>query len=143
METIYADKLKSGDGVRVVTPARSLMLPWINEELKATAKARLEELGLSVSFGKCVNEIDEFNSSPIEHRVDDLHDAFRDPSIKLILTVIGGFNSNQLLRYLYYELIRQNPKILCGYSDITALSNAIFAKTGLVTYSGPHFFSFG
>jgi muramoyltetrapeptide carboxypeptidase LdcA involved in peptidoglycan recycling len=47
------------------------------------------------------------------------------------------------LRYLDYGLIRANPKILCGYSDITALANAIYAKTGLVTYSGPHFFSFG
>ena len=61
----------------------------------------------------------------------------------MVITVIGGFNSNQLLRYLDYDLIKKNPKILCGYSDITALGNAIFAKTGLVTYSGPHFFSFG
>jgi len=63
--------------------------------------------------------------------------------VKAILTVIGGFNSNQLLRYLDYELIRQNPKILCGYSDITALANAIYAKTGMITYSGPHFSTFG
>lgn len=59
------------------------------------------------------------------------------------MTVIGGFNSNQLLRYLDYELIRRNPKLFCGYSDITALSNAIYAKTGLITYSGPHFSTFG
>ena len=143
MPKIFPAKLKTGDGVRVITPARSLAMPWINEELQAQAKARFKELGLNLSFGKYVNEIDESSSSSIEHRVEDLHDAFRDTSIQLVITVIGGFNSNQLLRYLDYDLIRKNPKILCGYSDITALGNAIFAKTGLVTYSGPHFFSFG
>lgn len=60
-----------------------------------------------------------------------------------VLTVIGGFNSNQLLRYTDWSIIQQNPKILCGYSDITALNNAIFAKTGIVGYSGPHFSTFG
>ncbi|PIN74166.1 LD-carboxypeptidase [Candidatus Woesearchaeota archaeon CG10_big_fil_rev_8_21_14_0_10_45_16] len=136
-------KLKSGDGVRIITPARSLAMPWLNEELQKIAIKRLEELGLKVSFSEHVNEIDEFNSSTIKKRVDDLHEAFKDKSIKLIITVIGGFNSNQLLRYLDYDLIKNNPKILCGYSDITALANAIYAKTGLVTYSGLHFFSFG
>ena len=63
--------------------------------------------------------------------------------MKAILTVIGGFNSNQLLRYLDYELIRKHPKIVCGFSDITALANAIHEKTELTTYSGPHFSTFG
>jgi len=59
------------------------------------------------------------------------------------LTVIGGLNSNQLLRYLGYELIRRNPKLFCGYSDISALGNAIYAKTGMIAYSGPHFLTIG
>ncbi|MHB8871212.1 MAG: S66 family peptidase [Candidatus Doudnabacteria bacterium] len=137
------EKLKSGDTVRVIAPARSLSMPWMTEELKQEAKIRFEELGLILTFAEHVNEIDEFNSSSIESRISDLHEAFRDKSVKLIITVIGGFNSNQLLRYLDYELIKANPKIVCGYSDITALTNAIYAKTGLVTYSGPHYFSFG
>lgn len=136
-------KLKAGDGVRVITPARSLAMPWINEELKEKAIQRFKELGLNLSFAEYVNEIDDFNSSSIQSRVSDLHEAFSDKSIQLVITVIGGFNSNQLLRYLDYDLIKANPKILCGYSDITALANAIYTKTGLVTYSGPHFFSFG
>ena len=67
------------------------------------------------------------------------------PSVKrgAILTVIGGFNSNQLLRSIDWKLIQKNPKILCGFSDITVLNNAIFTKTGVVTYSGPHYSSFG
>jgi muramoyltetrapeptide carboxypeptidase LdcA involved in peptidoglycan recycling len=79
----------------------------------------------------------------VESRVADFHEAFSDPKVKAILTVIGGFNSNQLLRYLDWEVIRKNPKIFCGYSDITALNNAIYAKTGLVNYSGPHYSTFG
>ncbi len=72
-----------------------------------------------------------------------MHDAFKDENIKAILTTLGGFNSNQLLRYLDYDLIKSKPKILCGYSDITALQNAIYSKTKMVTYSSPHFSMFG
>ena len=60
-----------------------------------------------------------------------------------ILTVIGGFNSNELLPYLDWDLIGGNAKVFCGYSDITALQIAILARTGLVTYSGPHWSTFG
>ncbi|MBX9578512.1 MAG: LD-carboxypeptidase [Chthoniobacterales bacterium] len=143
MKKIFPKKLKIGDGIRVVAPARSLAMPLINEGLKEIAQTRFKELGLHLSFAKHVNEIDAFDSSSMEHRRDDFHEAFSDQSIKMVITVIGGFNSNQLLRYLDYDLIKKNPKIFCGYSDITALGNAVFAKTGLVTYSGPHFFSFG
>jgi muramoyltetrapeptide carboxypeptidase LdcA involved in peptidoglycan recycling len=59
------------------------------------------------------------------------------------LTAIGGFNSNQLLRQIDYELIAAYPKVFCGFSDITALQNALYARSGLVTYSGPHYSSFG
>jgi muramoyltetrapeptide carboxypeptidase LdcA involved in peptidoglycan recycling len=72
-----------------------------------------------------------------------LHEAFADPKVKGILTAIGGFNSNQLLDYIDYDLIKANPKVFCGFSDITALGTAIFSMTGLVTYSGPHFSTFG
>lgn len=63
--------------------------------------------------------------------------------MKAILTCIGGFNVNQILEYIDYSIIANNPKILCGFSDITALINAIYAKTELITYHGPHFAYFG
>jgi muramoyltetrapeptide carboxypeptidase len=66
-------------------------------------------------------------------RLPQLHDAFADPVVAAILTVIGGFNSNELLPYLNWDLIGANPKVFCGYSNITALQNAILARTGLVT----------
>jgi len=136
-------KLKSGDSIRVVAPSQSLKLPWITQEALEIAHQRFKELGLKISFGKHVNEINEFRSSSIDSRIEDLHDAFKDKNVKLIITIMGGFNSCELLPYLNYKLIKANPKILCGYSDITALQNAIYAKTGLVTYSGPHYFNFG
>lgn len=108
---------------------------WINE--------RFADLGLSLTFGDHVDEDDAFRSSPIASRVADLHAAFADPAVAGILTVIGGFNSNELLPYLDWDLIAAHPKILCGYSDITALQNAILARTGVITYSGPHWSSFG
>ena len=69
--------------------------------------------------------------------------SFADKNVKAVFTIIGGANSNQLLKYLDYDLIRQNPKVFCGFSDITALENAILAKTGMITYYGPHFSSLG
>ena len=127
--------------MRVIAPAHSLSI--ISEEIRKVAIQKFEELGLKVVFGKHAVEMDEFTSSSIKSRVDDLHEAFRSPDVKAVFTVIGGYNSNQLLKYIDWNLIENNPKIFCGYSDITALNNAIFAKTGLVNYSGPSFSSLG
>lgn len=138
---IIPEKLKPGSHIRVISPATSLS--YISEESRAIADQHLSDMGLRVSFSQHAEENDRFNSSRISSRLSDLHDAFADESVDAILTTLGGYNSNQLLDYLDYELIRQNPKIFCGYSDITALSMAIFAKTGLVTYSGPHYSTFG
>lgn len=141
MNKIYPEKLKIGEEVRIIAPSRSMKI--LNEEIKNTANQRFLDLNLKLSFGKHIYESDDFNSSSIESRLDDLHLAFSDKNVKAIITVIGGFNSNQLLKYIDWELIKNNPKIFLGYSDITALNNAIFAKTGLVTYSGPHYSTFG
>lgn len=134
------NKLKPGDELRIISPARSLSL--IAAEQRKIAKEQLQKLGFRISFSVNSFEKDDFVSSSIDSRIEDLHEAFLDPNVKGILTTIGGFNSNQLLRYIDYSIIAEHPKRLCGYSDITALSNAIYAKTGLVTYSGPHFSSF-
>jgi len=141
MQKIFPKKLEKGDLIRVIAPASSLAI--ISEENRHIANERFAELGLRLSFCKHVEEIDEFCSSSIASRVEDFHDAFADPEVKAIFAVIGGFNSNQLLRYIDWELVKNNPKIFCGYSDITALNNAIFSQTGLVNYSGPGYASFG
>ncbi|MFD1738371.1 S66 peptidase family protein [Bacillus salitolerans] len=133
-------KLQRGDHIRVISPATSLAV--ITEEQRCIARKRFNELGISVSFSRHSEEMNSFGSSTIESRIEDLHEAFRDSSVNGILTTLGGFNSNQLLKYIDFELIQNNPKILCGYSDITALQTAIYKKTGVVTYSGPHFSTF-
>ncbi len=133
-------KLGPGDEVRVVSPATSLA--FIPEEQRRIARERWEGLGLRCSFSKNAEVRDRFESSPVEARVSDLHEAFADPGVKGMLTTLGGYNSNQLLGRLDYDLIRDNPKVLCGFSDITALATAIYARIGLVTYSGPHFSTF-
>ncbi|SCL90871.1 S66 family peptidase [Sporanaerobacter sp. PP17-6a] len=138
---VIPEKLKEGDEIRVIAPARSLKI--IKEEQRNIANNRLTQMGLKISFSKNCESSDEFMSSTIEERIEDLHEAFSDKNVKGILTVIGGHNSNQLLKYIDYDLIKNNPKILCGYSDITALANAIYGKTALVTYSGPHYSTFG
>lgn len=138
---ILPEKLKVGDEIRIIAPSRSLSL--ISTETRNIADKCFEEMGLKVSFSKNCEISNEFVSSSIEERIEDLHEAFSDNRIKGIFTVIGGHNSNQILRYIDYELIRENPKIICGYSDITALANAIYTKTGLITYSGPHYSTFG
>jgi len=139
MPLTHPRPLRPGDQVRVVAPSRSLAI--IGERERATP--RLEELGLRVTFGAHVEARDAFDSSPVLTRVADLHAAFADPEVAGILTVIGGYNSNQLLPHLDFDLIAANPKVFCGYSDITALHNAILARSGLVTYSGPHWSTFG
>lgn len=143
MDKIIPNKLRIGDEIRIIAPSRSMNI--LGEEVIEIAKNRLEQIGFKVTFGKNVmNSInDDFGCASILDRVEDLHSAFRDKNVKAILTVIGGYNINQLLDYIDFDLIKENPKIICGFSDITALSNAIYAKTGLVTYYGPHFSSFG
>lgn len=136
---IKPKKIKKGAHIRVIAPVRSLKL--LSEDIKNEAIGQLERFGFRLSFGKHADEINEFNSSSVESRIEDLHEAYSDKEVDAILTVIGGYNSNQLLQYIDYGLISQNPKIICGFSDVTTLANAITAKTGMITYIGPHFSS--
>lgn len=134
-------KLKKGDHIRVVSPSSSIERIG-GFEANLAAKERLEDLGFKLSFSEHYFENDIFDSTPIASRVVDLEAAFADESVDAILTTIGGFNSNELLPYLDFDLIARHPKIFCGYSDTTALLNAIYAKTGMETYMGPAYSSF-
>ena len=134
-------RLKRGDEIRVIAPSRSLAI--VKGEQRRLAEERLVDLGFKVTYGKTALVHDDFFSNSIEDRVEDLHDAFRDPSVKAIFAGVGGYNANQLLQYIDYDLIKMNPKVLMGYSDITAIGLAIYQKTGLTTYSGPDFSTFG
>jgi len=143
MQKIIPPLLKAGDEVRIVAPSRGIKI--IGTDSRDLAAKRFSEMGLKVSFGRYTTDDnwDLMGTSPAEQRVSDIMDAFQDPNVKAIFTIIGGFNSNQLLPLLTYDVIRQNPKVFCGFSDITALLNGIYALCGLVTFSGPHYSSFG
>ena len=138
---MIANKLKPGDEVRVIAPSRNLT--EVRQDVHHHAVDFWEREGFRLTFSKNSREVNQFHSSSIASRIEDIHDAFSDPNVNMIITCLGGFNANQILRHLDYDLIAKNPKILCGYSDITVLLNAIYAKTGLVTYHGPHFSTFG
>lgn len=135
------NRLSPGDEIRVIAPSTSMAV--IKGKQVELATQRLNQLGFTVTFGKHVEEHDEFFTTSIEQRIEDLHDAFRDPNVKGILTALGGYHANQLLNYIDYDIIQKNPKVFCGYSDITALNAAFYQKTGLITYSGPFFSTFG
>jgi len=137
---MIANKLRPGDEVRVIAPSRNLT--EVRQDVHHHAVNFWAKEGFRLTFSKNCREINKFHSSSIASRVEDIHDAFSDPNVKMVITCLGGFNTNQILRHLDYDLIGKNPKILCGFSDITALLNAIYAKTGLVTYHGPHYGSF-
>jgi len=134
-------KLKPGDTVRVVAPSSSMGI--ISSQTRSIANERLKQLGFIVTFGAGVEEMDDMQSSSIETRIADLNAAFADPHVQGVFAVIGGFNSNQLLRYLDWDIIGKNPKVFLGFSDTTALQDAMLAKTGMVTYSGPAYATFG
>ncbi|HEL1584625.1 TPA: LD-carboxypeptidase [Streptococcus suis] len=134
-------RLKKGDHIRVVSPSSSIERIG-GFEANLAAKEKLEDLGFKLSFSEHYFENDLFDSAPIASRVADFEAAFADESVDAILTTIGGFNSNELLPYLDFDLIARHPKIFCGYSDTTALLNAIYAKTGMETYMGPAYSSF-
>lgn len=126
--------------IMVISPSRSL--DWICKENINLAKSKLELLGYDIKYSKNAFVKDECLSSSVENRVADIHEAFEDSNVEIILAAIGGYNSNQLLQYIDYDLIKNNPKVICGYSDNTVLLNAIYEMTGMTTYLGPNFHSF-
>ncbi len=128
--------------LRVIAPSRSMVI--INEETINIANEYFVKKNIDVTFGNNIMKNDsDYNCASIDNRIIDLHDAFRDKNVSYILTAIGGYNANQLLPYIDYDLIKKNKKVFCGYSDITILLNAIYAKTKMITYYGPHYSTFG
>ena len=132
------NKLKKGDNIRIIAPSESLS-PKLNEDLKKRGVKRLESLGLNVSFGKYVDRTGSFDSASVDQRLEDLYEAFEDPNVRAVLAANGGSSANQLLKLIDYDKVKKNPKIFCGLSDLTELSSALYTKTGMITYYGPHF----
>lgn len=125
-------RLNAGDTVGLVAPGGHTDAPAI-----AKAIRNIESLGFHVKPGRNLEAVYGNYGGLPEQRLDDLHAMFADPDVKAIWAIRGGSGCIQLLAHLDYGLIRRNPKILIGYSDITALHLALPKKAGLVTFHGP------
>jgi muramoyltetrapeptide carboxypeptidase LdcA involved in peptidoglycan recycling len=128
-------RLRRGDVVGVVSPSWGGAGAFPHRVEKGIAQ--LEALGFRVALARHARGQHGAVSDSAEHRVQDLHDMFRDPEVRLVLAAIGGDHSCHLLPRLDFELIRRHPKAFMGYSDITVLNLAIWRETGLVTFNGP------
>src|SRR5499427_3037350 len=125
--------LRPGATVGLITPSTYVSDP----DRLALAERTVRYFGLNPKFGANVRKRNGYLGGSIEERVDDLHSMFGDPSVNAIFAIRGGYGSAQLLDRIDYDLLRKNPKIFLGYSDITALHLAIQKRAGLVTFHGP------
>ena len=130
-------RIKIGDTIGVVAPSN----PIIDENIEEINRAKkiMEEKGFKIKFSKNIFSNTNGYSSTAKEKAEDINEMFLDKEVKMIWCAKGGENSNSVLDYLDYDAIKKNPKIICGYSDITSLTNAIYQKTGLVTYSSTNF----
>lgn len=126
--------LRVGDAIGVVSPSSTIKA--FPKRLDRGLKA-LETLGLKVIISKNAKNSFGHNAGTPKERAKDINDFFRNEEIKAIICSTGGWNANAVLPLLDYGLIKEKPKIFCGFSDITALNLAIYKKTGLVTFNGP------
>lgn len=124
--------LAKGDAVGVVAPASPP-----NPEKAERAAALLENFGLTVHFGRSLTRKYGYLAGTDEERLEELHEMFADRNMKGIFCAGGGYGTGRIASRINYDLIRANPKIFWGYSDITFLLNAIFQRTGLITFHGP------
>ena len=134
---ILPPKLNIGDIIGVVAPSNPIIGDNIEELNKA--KEIVENSGFKVKYSKNLFSNTNGYCSTAKEKAEDINEMFADKNVKMIWCAKGGNNSNSTFEYLDYELIRQNPKIICGYSDITSLTNIITENTELVTFSGTNF----
>lgn len=134
---IIPNKLEKGDKIGVIAPSNPITqesLEDINNSIML-----MESSGFKIEFGKYVFDNSLGYGTSAIKKAEDINNMFKNPEIKAIFCASGGANSNSTFEYLDYETIKNNPKILCGFSDSTSITNMITAKTGLVTFNGPTF----
>ncbi len=129
-------KLQKGDTIALIAPAS----PNSADSTYQAAKAKLESYGYKVKIYDSVINGKNYSVSYLalsdEARAAEINDAFRDKEVKGIVCIRGGYGSSRTLELLDYDLIRENPKFFTGYSDITALINAFYYKSGIISYQG-------
>jgi muramoyltetrapeptide carboxypeptidase len=128
-------KLRKGDTIGLISPSSPLaaMLPYKVEKGTQT----LEEMGFKVIVAENALKRREHAAGTPRERADDIHAMFANPEVEAVICFIGGFHSNQVLKYLDFDLIRKDPKIFMGFSDISVLHLAMNTQANLVTFYGP------
>lgn len=129
---IFPEPLKTGDKVGIVSPSSP-----VNREVVRRGIKFLEELGLKVKIGKNVFNKNLYLAGKDSERAEDLMDMFRDEEVRGIIATRGGYGCLRILEYIDFEVVKKNPKIFLGYSDISILLNNFVKKSGLVTFHGP------
>ena len=129
---IKGHRLQPNQTVGVIAPSSPVSQSDISEGLNL-----LESFPLKIKLGEHLFDRSNYLAGPDHDRVSDLHQMFSDPEIKAIFCARGGYGSARLLNKIDFDLVRKNPKIIVGFSDLTALFFAIYKKTGLVTIHGP------
>lgn len=139
---MLAIKLNYGDTIGVVGVSNSLKF---DNKLEQFYKAEqfFKDKGFKIKRGKYVLEDFYGSAGTREQKAEDMMNMFKDKEVKAIICIHGGQTCNTLIDLLDYKVIKQNPKIITGYSDVTVLLQAIYQKTGLVTFHGPSFVDFG
>lgn len=130
---IKPKRLKAGNTIGLITPSSNT---WEDEEIHFAIDV-LKSFGFKVKQGKHIFERNGYLAGSDKNRAWDVNNMFEDITVDGIFCLRGGYGSPRILPYLDYELIKNNPKAFIGYSDITALLNAINARTGLITFHGP------
>ncbi len=130
-----AARLRPGDTIGIVSPSWGGAAAYPHR--LENGVSFLESQGYRVRVATHARNSAGFVSGTPEARVSDIHELFADPAVTAIVASIGGDHSCHLLPHLDFDLIRENPKIFMGYSDITVLNVAIWQRTGLVTFNGP------
>lgn len=137
MEHIIPKKLQVGDNIEVIAPSNNVQEDDI-KYLKKTEKL-FNSKGINVIYGKNIYSNTLGYGATPQEKASDLNDAFANKNVQAIFCAKGGENSNALFEYINYDLIKDNPKIFCGFSDSTSLINIINQKTSLVTFHSSTF----
>lgn len=134
---IKPERIKKGDKIGVITPSN--LIDEDDKEAIEASKKMFEDAGYIIEFSKNSSNFDLGYDCSAKLKADDINEMFGRKDIKIILCAKGGQNSNNTFDYIDFNLIKENPKIICGFSDSTSLTNVITEKTGLITFSGATF----
>lgn len=133
LKPILAAPLKKGDTIGIIAPAG----PVRNENDFSAGLKILTGLGFKTRYRADILQHNGYLAGTDQERLAELHELWRDPEVQAILAVRGGYGCLRLLPDLDFALIREHPKMLIGFSDLTVLLSAIRQQTGLITFHGP------